>query len=317
MEAPLRVAIPAQEELWWTPQMFPNLDYASQSPSPTLGYPYALRDNDPPSPSSDSPTSPSSKTYSFVSLPGNAVKKRPRRRYDEIERLYQCSYPDCTKAYGTLNHLNAHVTMQKHGPKRSPNGKQFIQLSITTPPHHSEFKELRKQWRKAKKDSEAAISAAQSSQMPLPAYQPIRRASMGVVDPYAYNQSSIPRAYANRYFDTQYAEGYQYNQDWQQQQPQQQTYQQYTPSPPTPQTQLPYPFTSGHHHSQSLPHIQSYARQSFDSGVVPRSHSHSPMNCLPPNSTLLTPLPGYESQSHSQDSNFHDRHRSDGSGDAY
>ena len=34
----------------------------------------------------------SSKTYSFVSLPGNAVKKRPRRRYDEIERLYQCRY---------------------------------------------------------------------------------------------------------------------------------------------------------------------------------------------------------------------------------
>ena len=30
------------------------------------------------------------KTYSFVSLPGNAVKKRPRRRYDEIDRLYQC-----------------------------------------------------------------------------------------------------------------------------------------------------------------------------------------------------------------------------------
>ncbi|KAH0836697.1 hypothetical protein J3R83DRAFT_8419 [Lanmaoa asiatica] len=82
-------------------------------------------------------SSPSnSKQYSFVSLPGNAVKKRPRRRYDEIERLYQCSWPNCTKAYGTLNHLNAHITMQKHGPKRSPN----------------EFKELRKQWRKAKKE---------------------------------------------------------------------------------------------------------------------------------------------------------------------
>lgn len=67
-------------------------------------------------------SSSNSKTYSFVSLPGNAVKKRPRRRYDEIERLYQCSWPDCTKAYGTLNHLNAHVTMQKHGAKRSPNG---------------------------------------------------------------------------------------------------------------------------------------------------------------------------------------------------
>ena len=62
------------------------------------------------------------KTYSFVALPGNAVKKRPRRRYDEIERLYLCSWPDCNKSYGTLNHLNAHVTMQKHGPKRSPNG---------------------------------------------------------------------------------------------------------------------------------------------------------------------------------------------------
>ena len=65
------------------------------------------------------------KTYSFVALPGNAVKKRPRRRYDEIERLYLCSWPDCNKSYGTLNHLNAHVTMQKHGPKRSPNGANF------------------------------------------------------------------------------------------------------------------------------------------------------------------------------------------------
>ncbi|KAF8966327.1 hypothetical protein BDZ97DRAFT_1917704 [Flammula alnicola] len=83
------------------------------------------------------------KTYSFVALPGNTVKKRPRRRYDEIERLYLCSWPDCNKSYGTLNHLNAHVTMQKHGSKRSPN----------------EFKELRKQWRKAKKEQEASAAA--------------------------------------------------------------------------------------------------------------------------------------------------------------
>ncbi|KAI0046203.1 hypothetical protein FA95DRAFT_1452286, partial [Auriscalpium vulgare] len=77
-----------------------------------------------------------SKTYSFVSLPGNAVKKRPRRRYDEIERLYDCAWPGCTKSYGTLNHLNAHIVMQRHGGKRTP----------------GEFKELRKQWRKQKKD---------------------------------------------------------------------------------------------------------------------------------------------------------------------
>ncbi len=64
-----------------------------------------------------------SKTYSFVSLPGNAVRKRPRRRYDEIERLYHCSWPDCTKSYGTLNHLNAHIVMQRHGSKRTPTGE--------------------------------------------------------------------------------------------------------------------------------------------------------------------------------------------------
>ncbi|KAJ7043651.1 Zn finger family DNA binding protein [Mycena alexandri] len=95
----------------------------------------------------DSPDPSNKKTYSFVALPGNAVRKRPRRRYDEIERLYHCKWPDCNKAYGTLNHLNAHVQMQKHGAKRSPN----------------EFKELRKQWRKAKKEYES------------PALGPIRR----------------------------------------------------------------------------------------------------------------------------------------------
>jgi transcription factor CON7 len=63
------------------------------------------------------------KVYSFVALPGINTKKRPRRRYDEIERHYACNYPGCTKSYGTLNHLNAHVQMQKHGQKRHPSGK--------------------------------------------------------------------------------------------------------------------------------------------------------------------------------------------------
>jgi hypothetical protein len=79
---------------------------------------------------SNSPSN--SKQYSFVALPGNAVKKRPRRRYDEIERLYQCSWPDCAKAYGTLNHLNAHVTMQKHGSKRSPNGEPIFYARLVS-----------------------------------------------------------------------------------------------------------------------------------------------------------------------------------------
>ena len=76
-----------------------------------------------------------------------ASKKRPRRRYDEIERLYPCSWPGCTKSYGTLNHLNAHVAMQKHGPKRSP----------------SEFKDMRKAWRKQKKEEEQRRQSRQLS----------------------------------------------------------------------------------------------------------------------------------------------------------
>ncbi|KAG0254138.1 hypothetical protein BGZ95_006124 [Linnemannia exigua] len=63
-----------------------------------------------------------SKVYSFVPLSGVNSKKRPRRRFDEIERLYVCNWGECEKAYGTLNHLNAHVHMQKHGPKRLPAG---------------------------------------------------------------------------------------------------------------------------------------------------------------------------------------------------
>lgn len=54
------------------------------------------------------------KVFSFVSLPGINQPKRPRRRYDEIERLYTCNWQGCAKSYGTLNHLNAHVSMQKH-----------------------------------------------------------------------------------------------------------------------------------------------------------------------------------------------------------
>lgn len=64
-------------------------------------------------------TASGGKQYNFVQQ-GGQVTKRPRRRYDEIERMYNCDYPGCTKAYGTLNHLNSHKTMQKHGPKSTP-----------------------------------------------------------------------------------------------------------------------------------------------------------------------------------------------------
>ena len=65
----------------------------------------------------------SEQVYSFVPIPGAQQHKRPRRRYEEIERMYKCGWNGCEKAYGTLNHLNAHVTVQSHGAKRTPEGK--------------------------------------------------------------------------------------------------------------------------------------------------------------------------------------------------
>ncbi|KXL51131.1 hypothetical protein M433DRAFT_406215 [Acidomyces richmondensis BFW] len=83
---------------------------------------------------------PLSTVYSFVPIPGAQQHKRPRRRYEEIERMYKCGWNGCEKAYGTLNHLNAHVTMQSHGAKRTP----------------EEFKEIRKEWKAKKKEEENA-----------------------------------------------------------------------------------------------------------------------------------------------------------------
>jgi hypothetical protein len=43
--------------------------------------------------------------------------------------MYKCGWNGCEKAYGTLNHLNAHVTMQSHGSKRTPEG-MFLSSAI-------------------------------------------------------------------------------------------------------------------------------------------------------------------------------------------
>ncbi|MCJ1243229.1 hypothetical protein MMC30_000426 [Trapelia coarctata] len=91
---------------------------------------------------------PLSQVYSFVPIPGAQQHKRPRRRYEEIERMYKCGHQGCEKAYGTLNHLNAHVTMQSHGQKRTP----------------EEFKEIRKEWKARKKEEENARKADEERQ---------------------------------------------------------------------------------------------------------------------------------------------------------
>lgn len=45
--------------------------------------------------------------------------------------MYKCGWNGCEKAYGTLNHLNAHVTMQSHGPKRTPEGTWLFSCLIS------------------------------------------------------------------------------------------------------------------------------------------------------------------------------------------
>jgi hypothetical protein len=71
-----------------------------------------------------------SQIYSFVPV---QQRKRFRRQYSEIERMYKCGWNGCEKAYGTLNHLNAHVTMQSHGQKRTPEGMlTLLLLSVVT-----------------------------------------------------------------------------------------------------------------------------------------------------------------------------------------
>ncbi|KAJ5232933.1 Zinc finger C2H2 [Penicillium chermesinum] len=107
------------------------------SPATTVGSP---------SPASPAGSRPG-QVYSFVPIPGAQQHKRPRRRYEEIERMYKCGWNGCEKAYGTLNHLNAH--------------------------------EIRKEWKARKKEEEtqrkaieererAAAQAAQANQVEPP-----------------------------------------------------------------------------------------------------------------------------------------------------
>ncbi|DAA79084.1 TPA_exp: putative C2H2 transcription factor (Con7) [Trichophyton benhamiae CBS 112371] len=135
------------------PQMYARPDWPHQygAHQPGMPGPYS-------SPASVSSASPAatagprpgqthyrSQVFSFVPIPGSQQHKRPRRRYEEIERMYKCGWNGCEKAYGTLNHLNAHVTMQSHGAKRSPD----------------EFKEIRKEWKARKKEEDNQRKAAE------------------------------------------------------------------------------------------------------------------------------------------------------------
>ena len=73
--------------------------------------------------------------------------------------MYKCGWNGCEKAYGTLNHLNAHVTSQSHGQKRTTegisiysSGHNCAEVHILIDPRYAnkmletEFKEVRREW---------------------------------------------------------------------------------------------------------------------------------------------------------------------------
>ncbi|KAK8057950.1 hypothetical protein PG996_011887 [Apiospora saccharicola] len=82
--------------------------------------------------------------------------KRRRRRPEEIERIYQCGWHGCAKGYGTLNHLNAHVMMQGHGEKRTPDVWKGILKQ-----RRERRKEEKRQARQMMIDAEKAEAARQ------------------------------------------------------------------------------------------------------------------------------------------------------------
>ncbi|KAJ9087242.1 hypothetical protein DSO57_1035022 [Entomophthora muscae] len=63
-------------------------------------------------------TTPTKPPKSFSNFIRHSFQKRPRRRFSQVTRIYPCAHPSCTKAYGTLNHLNAHILILGHGPRR-------------------------------------------------------------------------------------------------------------------------------------------------------------------------------------------------------
>ncbi|POY72180.1 hypothetical protein BMF94_4817 [Rhodotorula taiwanensis] len=124
-------------------------------------------------------SSSGSNKYGFVPQQPQHTK-RPRRRYDEIERMYNCDYPGCTKSYGTLNHLNSHKTMQKHGPKATP----------------AQFKEMRKAWRERKKAEAAETARSQAKEPFAPAANmafPLSALPAAAIAPYPVASVDRPR----------------------------------------------------------------------------------------------------------------------------
>jgi hypothetical protein len=164
-----------------------------------------------------------SRTYSFVPLPGNNVKKRPRRRYDEIERLYKCSFILPSVCHHHFASASMSLTdrrawqLVKNVPRHTGRSitstpisrcrgmaRSVVQmvspyldryLRSTNMSRLVEFKELRKQWRKAKKDAETlGMGASPERSMyggPAPSDpRRVPRPALGLQIPSSYDPSA-------------------------------------------------------------------------------------------------------------------------------
>lgn len=95
--------------------------------------------------------------HSYPEYPDHRRGRRFRRRYNQILRKYMCSFPGCTKSYGSLNHLNTHIFSKKHGQRKS---KADFQLQ-----------------------EDASLNGAAASRSPSGWYMPPHMPAAGFVNP--------------------------------------------------------------------------------------------------------------------------------------
>lgn len=67
-------------------------------------------------------------TISHPSASSAHTKKRQRKRFEDVERLYYCDFKNCNKGYGSLTHLNEHRVIQKHGARKKIEDFKHIKL---------------------------------------------------------------------------------------------------------------------------------------------------------------------------------------------
>lgn len=77
-----------------------------------------------------------SATSSNESHPNSSVtrikpknRKRQRKKFEDVKRLYYCDYQNCNKGYGSLTHLNEHRVIQRHGPRKKIDDFKHVKLA--------------------------------------------------------------------------------------------------------------------------------------------------------------------------------------------